>query len=313
MIKRYVRQALAFLAITALLFGGAMWHRRHISAGQVRGQFAFEQTRDNIRQLGKIQMTTAEGGEVNIYYQNGDWFFKEAKDYFINVRSLSEFYNMANNSLIEAVRPANEADLKDKQLTSESGTKIVTYDVAGNVLDEMIIGKHLTGASAYAYNPKSQDYYYIISDVGAFSGAPTDWIPYPLLTIDERMLRVIKTEKNTLSRMQINQMSAADSGMQRVLDVLSFISYDGVSVKSELLSNEARNIKPRKIKITMVGGLIYDFEIYKIEDLYWLGVTLKTDKVAHKEVPSFVKNNQKYFADWLFLMNTRQGRILYEM
>ena len=104
--KKYIRWASIFLGIAALLFGGALWHQRHITAGQVRGQFAFEQTRNNIRQLAEIQMTTAEGGQVSIYHKDGDWFFKEAKDYFINVHSLVEFYNMANNSLIEAVRPA---------------------------------------------------------------------------------------------------------------------------------------------------------------------------------------------------------------
>lgn len=311
--KKYFRGAIIFLAAAALFFGGALWHRRHITAGQVRGQFAFEQTRNNIRQLGKIQLTTAEGGEINIYRQNNDWFFKEAKDYFVNVHSLADFYNMANNSLIEAVRPAEATELTDKQLTLETGTKVVTYDTAGNVLDEVIIGKHSTGASAYAYQPKNKDYYYIISDVGAFSGMPEDWIPYPLLTISERLMKSIKTEKKVLTKAQIARESVGNPDMQRVLDVLSFISYDGVATKSELLSDEAQNIKPHKIEITMVGGLIYDFEIYKIEDLYWLGVTLKTDKVARKEVPSFVKNNQKYFADWLFLMNTRQGKTLYEM
>lgn len=311
--KKYIRRAFIFLAAAVLFFGGALWHQRHIAAGQVRGQFAFEQTRNNIRQLGKIQMTTAEGGEINIYRKSGDWFFKEAKDYFVNVHSLADFYKMANNSLIEAVRSAEAAELEDKHLTLETGTKVVTYDTVGNVLDEVIIGKHLNGASAYAYQPKNKGYYYIISDVGAFSGMPEDWIPYPLLTVPENLMKTVKTEKSVLSKAQIEQKAAADAGMQRVLDVLSFISYDGVSAKSELLSEEARSVQPRKIEITMAGGLIYAFEIYKIEGLYWLGVTLKTDKIARKEVPPFVKNNQKYFADWLFLMNTRQGKTLYEM
>lgn len=312
--KKYIRRALIFFGIALLFFCGALWHQRYVTAGQVRGQFVFEQTRNNIRRLAKIKMTTPENGEINIYYKNGDWLFKEAKDYFANVHRLSEFYNMANNSLIEAVRPAATAELNDKNLTVETGTKIVTYDMADQVLDELIIGKHSNGASAYAYNPQNKGYYYIISDVGSFSGKAEDWVPYPLLTIDERMIKAVKTEKIVLDRAQIEQLQTqSQPAIQKMLSVLSFIGYDGVSVKSELLSDEAQNIQPHKIEIIMAGGLIYEFEIYEIEDLYWLSIKLKADKIVYKDVPSFIDNNQKYFADWLFLMNTRQGKTLYEM
>ena len=101
--KKYIRRAFVFLCFAVLVFVAALWYRNGIEAGQVRGKYAFIQTRNNIRSLQRIQMTTAESGEINVYRKGEDWHFKEAKDYFINVNRLADFYNMVNNSLVEGV------------------------------------------------------------------------------------------------------------------------------------------------------------------------------------------------------------------
>ena len=311
--RKHIFGALAFLCAALLLFAAALWQQKQSQAGLVRGIFAFAQTRSNIRLLAKVKMITADSGEINIYRRGEDWYFSEAKDYFVNVHQLAEFYNMVNNSLIENVFPAEPEALKGKMLDPETGTKIITYDTKDNVLDEMVIGKHSVGASSYAYNPRNPEYYYIISNVGAFSGEAEGWIPYPLLTVDARLIKSLKTAKTVYTQEQIQKSVTVNPDIQRVLGVLSFIGYDGISAKSELLSDEAQNIEPHEIEVTMAGGLIYAFSIYKIEDLYWLGITLKADRIAYKDVPTFVENNQKYFADWLFLMSMRQGQILYNL
>jgi hypothetical protein len=101
--------------------------------------------------------------------------------------------------------------------------------------------------------------------------------------------------------------------MQHFLDALSFIGYNGVALKSDLENDPNITTKPHHLELEMAGGLIYEFEIYNIENTYWLGINLKSAHVAHKKTATFVADNRKYFTDWLFLMNPQQGKILYEM
>ncbi|MBR1825167.1 MAG: DUF4340 domain-containing protein [Alphaproteobacteria bacterium] len=313
MADKYFRYVWIFVAVAAVLFGMSVYRQYNSDAGKIRGQYAFAQTRDNIKLLQHIKMTTPESGEVNLEFADGDWRFKEAKGYFINVNRLADFYAMVNSALIETVNPAAKETLEKQNLTPETGTVVITYDNTGNVLDEMIIGKRYDDDSVYAYSEKNKGYYYIIGPVGAFAGGARDWIPYPLLSIDGGRIRRMILRGHLFEGEKLEQLMQSSFNMQRALGVLSFIGYDGVSLKSDLAEDKYADIKPRTLDIVMDNGLIYAFEIYEIEDLYWLGITLKVDKISRKGVASFVKQNQKYFADWLFLMDTRQGRTLYKM
>lgn len=309
--KKDILHALIF-AVAALGILCAAWlYRQHNEAALVRGQYMFAKTRNNMQNLARIKMITDEG-EINIYRQNQDWRIKEAEDYFVNANRLADFFEMINNSLIESINPADEKIKKEKQLTDGAATKIITFDTNNKVLDEVIIGKHYKDASAYAYSLDNQRYYYVVSNIGAFSGKKENWLPYPLLSIDDYLISKIKTPKRNIDHETIKQLLSGSIEFKRVIEVLSFIGYDQIMRKSELLQNNQKKEK-RSLEITTAGGLIYILDIYYINGVYWLGVTLQTNKVSRKEVPPFVAANQKYFSDWLFGLNKRQGSTLFEM
>lgn len=308
--KKDIFGALIFMVVAAFLLGAAWLYRQHSDAALVRGQYVFANTRDNMQNLAHIRLITA-GGETNIYKQDYDWRVKEAEDYFVNANRLTDFYEMINNSLIETVAPADEETKKEKQLNAESATKIITYNADDEVLDEIIIGKHYKGTSAYAYSPDNKKYYYVISNVGALSGKSENWLPYPLLSVDDYLISKIKTPKLDADHEQIRQLLAGSLEFKRAAEVLGFIGYDKIMRKSEFQNLQKE--QQRRLEITMVGGLVYVLDIYHINYAYWLGITLKADKVSRKEVPPFVGANQKYFADWLFGLNKRQGETLFEM
>lgn len=313
MLNKYFRYAWIFLAAAAVLFGTVLWNKYQSDAGKVRGQYAFEQTRNNIKLLKHIRMTTPTSGEVNLELRDGEWRFKEAKDYFINVNRLAAFYEMVNNALIETVNPATVEVLEKQNLTPDTGTKVTTYDGAGKVLDEVIIGKRYNDESVYAYFANNKSYYYSIGPVGAFSGEAQDWIPYPLLNIDANLIRKMVIRGRVFAGEKLEKLAQRSLNLQRALGVLSFIGYNGIMLKSDMLQDETVNVEPRTLDVVMINGLIYAMQIYEVADTYWLGITLQADKLTRKDVPAFVKQNQKYFADWLFLMDTRQGKTLYEM
>ena len=313
MTDKYFRYVLIFAVITAVLFGMSMYYRFDTDASKIRGHYAFMQTRNNIKLLRQIRLTTPKSGEVNLVFADNEWHFKEAKDYFINVNRLADFYDMVNNALIKTVNPVNQKVLAEHHLTPETGTMVVTYDNQGNVLDEMIIGKHYDDNLVYAYYAKNKGYYYIIGPVGAFSGDAGDWIPYPLLSIDTNHIRRIIIQGRLYEGEKLKKLMQYSFNMQRAFGVLSFIGYNGVTTKSELAEDMTAEVESRTFDVVMDNGLIYAFKIYEIESLYWLEITLKSDKISRKGVAEFVKHNQKYFSDWLFLADTRQGKILYDM
>ena len=55
------------------------------------------------------------------------------------------------------------------------------------------------------------------------------------------------------------------------------------------------------------------FDIYKTGDLYLISITLNTTRIPRKEANEFVKNNQPYYSDWLFAINSDIGSILYNL
>ena len=311
--KKYLLYAGIFFVTTLIFFGAAFLYRQNSNAGIVRGEYAFAHTRNNLRMLSRIWLKSPESEAINLYSKNGEWHFKEAKDYFVNTRHFANFYTTLNNALIKMVYPATPQTLEHHQLTSSTGTQVITYDNTGKILDKLIIGSRYDDDSVYAYFAQNKGYYYIIGPVGPFSGEPTDWIPYPLLSIDEFLIRRLIIRNQNYEGQKLSDLLKHSYKMQRVLDVLSFIGYNGVTAKAELSSEITNQSEPHTFDIVMRNGLIYKFEIYKIDDLYWLSINLKADKISRKEVPPFVRQNQKYFADWLFLLDTRQGKILYDI
>ena len=308
--KKYYAILFLFLLIVAVASIGAFAYREYCESAIMRGQYTFMNTRNNIKGLHKIAIHTPQFGEINLYRKEGEWYFKEANNYFINSKMLACFYNMINKSMILTVNNATEKQLQNNELTNKTGTVVKTFDIEGKLLDEIIIGKHLENEQMTFARRGAKKYIYTISEVGCFSGNADSWLPYPLLNIDDNLIKdiVINGESAGNSRLLSNKKYQKE--LEKIMKTLQFVDYLGITYKDELQQNYPQ-IKPTKLEIVIVGGLIYMLDVYKIEDTYWMTVTLHTEKVARKLVAKFAKDNQKYFIDWLFHLNSAQGEVLY--
>lgn len=320
MSKKYLIRALLFVLIAAgvLIFSG--WYKQHKNNANVLGQYTFAQTRQNIRRMGHIRITNAVDGSFNIRRHGDYWRFQEAADYYVNTDSLANLYNMINTSLIMTVQPGDKKLIAESGLVTPSpttkaklqykGARVEIFDDEENLLDDVIIGKSLEEGEYHFARRTNDSYIYNISQVGIFNGSAQSWIPYPLLKLNEGIIETLVLDGRVINRQLLEDIKPHLSFIRDLLDALSFLRYDGIA-KQEDFNKTFSDAKPQTIKVITPLGLIYNLNVYHADGTYWLTVRLQMDKIALKEVATFIGENQKYFNDWIFQLSPEQGAALY--
>lgn len=322
MSKKYLLGAGIGVFVVLLLAVFSVWFARLKAGENVLGHYVFQNTQDNIQQLRHIRMITPKTGEINIFAKDGVWYFKEAADYFVNTGQLSDFYYMVNNAIFTTVSKADKAEYEKNLLlaadTDEGdeqfqGTVVETYDAEEKLLDRVIIGSGINGGENRYARIEKYPYVYTISSVRGFSGEASAWIPFPLLEIPAGVISRITLGKTVLSMEALEIYLPRSLNLQKLIGTLAFLEYEGIAYQKEL-EKDFPELVPHHLEIETKVGLIYAFDIYKMdEESYFLAVKLKSTRIPKKEVPSFIKENQKYFAGWVFSLSQNQGRILYEI
>jgi len=317
--KQSLKIVLVFISAVLVTLGSVLLYRYATDIERMRGRYTFEHVRQDIKNVGKIVMTTPYSGTVTVYRDSDTWRFKEASDYFVNMKMLSNFYTMINGSVIISVQKASPELLKYYSLLSVSesengdgeGTGVAVYDSEGKLLDDIIIGRRDDGDEAYVMaRPKGKNYIYVVSNIGRFSGAAQAWIPYPLLQVSNQYINSIETDGIKLGRQQLAKLTYDSVRIGKMADVLAFLNYQGIAKKEDFFAT-VKDAQPKKIIFNLIGGLVYVFHVYYVNDYYWAEIDLAADPIAHKETGPFVKENQKYFADWVFQLFDEEGEILY--
>lgn len=318
MSKKYLLLTLISVVFMALFAGISVWYSQRKQGENVRGQYAFAETRSNIRRLRHVKLTTADTGEINLYLKDGVWYFSEAANYFVNPEQLADFYYMLNNSIFTSVSKTHKDDYEQKSLLSpldnskNSGTLVETFDEEEKLLDSVIIGKSDSQGEERFARVKKYPYVYKISAVRGFSGVAGAWIPYPLLEIPTYAVRNIFIQNIKLSEKAVAAYLPYSENLQKLMKILAFLEYDGIAYKIDF-TNDYPDAEARQMSVETKVGLIYNFKIYKIGNGdYWLEVELDKSRISQKGVDSFVAENQKYFKDWVFNLNDEQGEFLYE-
>lgn len=319
MTKKYIISALifVFIATAALIFSG--WYKQYKKDANVLGQYTFAETRQNIRRMAHVRITTAADGSFNINRRGEYWRFQEAADYFVNPDSLANLYNMINNSVIMNVQTGDKKLFADAGLVAPTaakakakfkGTRIEIFDDEENLLNDIIIGNSLNDGEYHFARQTDGSYVYNVSQIGIFNGSPQSWIPYPLLKIKENMIEALVLDGRILSRQLLHDIKPHLSFIKDLLDALSFLRYDGIAKLPEF-KQTFPDVQPQTVKVVTPLGLIYTLNIYHTDDAYWLTVYLQMDKIARTEVATFIGENQKYFKDWVFQLSPEQGAALY--
>ena len=286
----------------------------------MRGKYTFGKVKNEIADINHIKLNTPQYGEVNLYWNEGYWRFKEAGDYFVNYDMLAGFYEMVNNSVVISASKTDFATLQTNNLLSSSeadnsigqGTEISVYNDKNKILTDLIIGNRIN-SDGYTYaRPRDKNIIYVISAVGRFSGDAQAWLPYPLLIVDYTYINNIICNDITIDEKQLQTALFKNQQLMNLFDILQYLEYEGIVRKNDFFQASDK-AKAKKIVINMIGGLIYEINVYEINNTYWATIDLKAQSIAHKEVYPFVEENAKYFADWAFQLPDSQGWFLYNL
>ena len=316
--RKYLIIVVFFVLMSLVALGASLIFIDKQNELNVRGKYTFNNSKDDVQKISLIKINTYENGEINIYYKDGVWKFKEAADYFINPQMLANFYNMINNSIIIDVNKVDDNTLKEKNLLSYKeaengigqGVEIQTIDEKGNILDDFIIGNKTDKPEHYFVRKANTNYMYNVSSIRGFSGLAQAWIPYPLLSVENFMIEALVIDRKYIDRELLDKVSTNSEFIKAILRSLNFLEYDGITTRDDFFEAYPK-ARYHQLKVITVLGLVYVFDIYKVDDNYWLKLTLETTKIPDKDVIPFVENNQKYFEDWMFQMDASQGDILY--
>lgn len=308
MTKKYLLAALCFVLVAAIGWKISQYYRRQVDETLVRGHYAFALARQNIQRWQKIELT--EDGQTITLYRDGDaWRFQQAADYFVNGEMLTAFYEMIDEALIVATRPAEAKALAD---LSENGTAIKIYDDEGKLLTDVVLDNRVQKDKSRLAHPNGNSKIYRIAPVKMFSGLAQSWVPMPLLAIAQNDIAGIEFGETFISGNVLNEVKAENSVVRKILSMLGFVAYDGIVRRADFVAANP-DITPLTLDIHLYSGLIYHLQLYAFKNAYWLGVDLAMDKIARQDVPQQIEELRPRFADWLFQLSDEDGKILYSV
>lgn len=317
--KRYLVFAALFALVALLLLGASLYYRNYVSFANQRGQYTFAQTRQNISRMARIQMITADDGEINIIRDGGLWRLREAAGYYINNAMLAAFYQMVNNSVIMTVQKSDTAQIAALQLAAPTddaelaakGTEVAVYDDEGVLLDHLIISKPLKDSDYRYARHTGSPYVYTISSAGIFAGDGQSWVPYPLLKISDDMIDALIIDGKILDRQLLHDIEPYLSFIRDIKQTLGFVRYDGIALQSDFFA-AFPDIKPQTLQVLTPVGLLYTLDVYAADNAFWLTVKLERGKLSSRQVAEFIRDNQHYFDGWIFKLEQAQGQALYD-
>lgn len=304
--KKYMAGAVLFV-LSAALFCGIAWFYSYNkkNAADWRGRYVFAESRRKINYLGRINISDSEGSSINIRRdKDGNWRFAEAKDYYVNEDMLSAFFKLIKSSYIVSEYGSDDS-------TREKGTEIKIFDLDGQLLDDVTLGKRATGDMMWAYKGNNENNLYNITHEGGFSAYPVDWLPYPLLTIKTSEIKSVTINGKETDYSAFHKLLNNSSAWRNFARVLDFVDYQGLTLKSDL-TTLPRDARIRQIDVLMLTGMFYKIMVMNVGNSYWMLVSMDAKKVFTKDAVNVATDTYRFYADWIFQLMDKQGKILFD-
>ena len=303
--KKYIIAAFIFVICALLGLSGAVQYRRHHDAAEVLGHYALEQARQKLPLMTSIRIKTPQNGEISLYRKENYWRFHEAADYFINNKTLTDFYDFINNAVITDVYPASA----EKIAELHNGIEIQILDDNENKLAHLWLAEKADTDNMHTMQLSDSNYIFRVNHTKPYFGEPQAWIPMPLLQIKNETILGIDYGSQFLDREILIAGKKQFEFIRNLLTALNYTLYEGIISRQDFFSSHP-DITPKTLQIYISGGLIYVLHLYNINNTIWLTIDLKTQKITRQEMAVLVQNMQPYYADWVFQLNAEQGTAL---
>ena len=313
------KRFLIYIAVTAIISVLATFFvlRREMLQTQNEkiGNFLFEKT--NLEGE-KVQKIIIKSGQIQatLFYENKFWKIKEADNYYADLVTVNQLFQNINSAKIEAeITDKNEEETgliigKD----NPSGYEIQTYNAAGEMLDDVIIGKKINNFF-YAKNANSPEIYMASGDF-LFSDKLYYWLQQPLITLKPENIESLIMQNPTGQQIAFRKGNGAffyNIKQQRtnILPLLEkFMMLTFIGVKNSQNTPMKDEQAQKTIVLFTNPGLIYGIDLYKVEDQYWIKVSLSISKLPTKMAQDYIKDTQFLYQNWYFKLDRQTGSFL---
>lgn len=307
---KHIKIGLFLLLFTVPL----MLYGIHLNNGRIhalsRGNYFFDITR-NHPQISSINLKFADGKTISINRKEDLWFVKEADDYFVSFKKINTLVTLIRNTIIY------RADALEKNalpFLEKDSLVIESVDNTGKVIEKAVIAPKKEKNKHHYAMLNNDNFLYQISGNFDISSNVLDWLQMPILKINKKEIREIKSDKFYVSRRFDGENFLEKDTNKHTPHIDSFINQlwylSAMDVKHSVNFKFDNYKKTSTFDILLFNGIIYHLTFYSNENEYWLNVRLDRDKLMSEVGINILEENSMLFKGWYFKLPSDKGDII---
>ncbi len=276
-----------------------------------RGNYFFDLTR-NRADVASIQLIFPNKSSIQIEKIDDFWRIKEADGYFAAFAKINALVNLIRNTVIYRADTLNE---KEATLF-QNPLKIISRDAKGNVIDDASIAP-LKESNKYYYALLNNDnFLYQLNSNFELSSNVMDWVQMPLFTFNLSHVKRIKTDNFEVYRRFDNEnfkdvnSSSEYTHLQQFIDNFWYLS--ATEIKKTAHFDAEKFSQHKQFFITLFNGIIYEINLYSLNEDYWISVRLNREGLIKKSSLQHIKENSLLYDGWFFKIDPDKGAIISE-
>ena len=311
MLLKHIKSALILLLCVVPLFVYGVYlngTRVHLLS---RGNYFFDLTR-NRADVSSIQLIFPNKSSIQIEKVDDFWRIKEADGYYAAFAKINALVSLIRNTVIYRADTLNENEAS----LFQNPLKIISRDTKGNIIDEASIAPLKEGNKYYYALLNGDDFLYQLNSNFELSSNVMDWVQMPLFAFNLSHVKRIKTDNFEVYRRFDNEnfkdvySSNEYTHLQKLIDNFWYLS--ATEIKQATHFNVENLPQPKRFFITLFNGIIYEINLYSLNNEYWVSVHLNREGLINKTSLQQIKENSLLYDGWFFKIDPDKGAIISE-
>ena len=285
---------------------------------KLQGKLVFSNTYNKGNEIDKIELHTAEE-KVILHQKDSYWTVENRNNYYADFAMINILLNSLNKSVYSIRFPYIEKTADEKYLKNpiefkeNSGILIKTF-VKDKKIDEIIVGLSDDKKNYHFARNLKDNNIWLISENFNLPIYSRDWIMHPIISVPIKQVDMIQIDDKKINR--ADEYTPFFNEKDMVVDVsvltnvlLRLFAVDAVP-ETDFVKNITDSVKKKNIKISTFIGLVFDFEIYSLNNKVWCKINLSTTSLPMRVVNDYINDNRFLYDGWIFEISSEQGHIL---
>lgn len=308
--KTHIKAALFLAFFTLLLLGFSIYQYGKSHYAMSRGNYFFDNSRDNLK-LYTIILDFGDGQKITMNQHNGFWRIKEADDYYASSAQAGALLKFISDTVVYR---ADKMNNDDKLKYFKNNIKIICQDNNGNILDIAEIAPK-KGNNKYHYALLNNNSF-LYQLKGNFSLSPVliDWIQMPILQLNDGDIKRIDADNFAVFRRFSDEPFKSVENNETAMHIGQLLNnirlLNAEKIKHITHFTPSQFQKTKHYNITLFNGIVYELELYRKDNEYWLHINLNHELLSSVATVQTVKERQILYDGWFFKINADKGYII---